>query len=376
MTLRFILLFNFKDFKYLVFYYFIEKGYLNSSIYQSIIQQLKTLIYNNFSYNLKMFEEFSSNPKISQFMHLYPKSQWKECITWVIIIGISAVENSFQKFLSTEDLKNLAESTPLPLSFQIPELKNTLSAMKETIDNMNLSLEKEDKKSKKAGVKKTQKLKRTIPNPILIESTPRFKVLDDVFSKQKWKKESPLHTIKEDNNSKSPLLIKSSPKPKPYQRVSSANKKNLKLGLNSENKSHETNKTEIKQFRSNQDINFTDRNFVASPTLEELLSNSRFTVRDDGKNNKNYDSGVFESKMSLENSVSKGEIKKRNSFAEIKKGPVSIAEGFLRNPLISQLAHKTKNGKKAESIEEDGSKISIRSYSPINSLMLLERDDF
>ena len=103
----------------------------------------------------------------------------------MIIIGISAVENSFQKFLSTEDLKNLAESTPLPLSFQIPELKNTLSAMKETIDNMNFSLEKEDKKSKKAGVKKTQKLKRTIPNPILIESTPRFKVLDDVFSKQK-----------------------------------------------------------------------------------------------------------------------------------------------------------------------------------------------
>ena len=68
-----------------------------------------------------MLADLGSNPKIGEFLHLYPKSEWKDCITHILIIGISALENSFKRFLPLEELMFISESTPLPLNFQIPD---------------------------------------------------------------------------------------------------------------------------------------------------------------------------------------------------------------------------------------------------------------
>lgn len=319
-----------------------------------------------------MLEAFSSNPKITEYLHLYPKSQWEECLVSIVIIGISALENSFKRFLPLEELVYLSESIPLPLSFQIPELKQTLAGMKETIDMMNLSLEKENEELRKTSrksstTKRTQKTKKTVPNPILVESTPRFKVLDDAFTKQKWKRESPMPIIRED--SKSPLL-KPSTKPKLSQKPLLGDKKFLKI-------SDIKPRIDVRPPKIPADGNFTERACAGSPTLEELLSNSRFTIRDDGKTCKNEESS--DSKQSLESSAVKRDASKRTILIGQQKCAVTIAEGFLKNPLISQLAPKDPFKKSARNSDynedETNSKISIRSYSPINSMMLLKDDD-
>lgn len=324
-----------------------------------------------------MLEELGSKPKISEFMHLYPKSQWKDCLTFIAIIGISALENSFQRFLPVEELGYLAETTPLPLNFQVPDLKNTLVNMKDTIDRINTSLEKENedfkRTSKKISSKSTQKIQRTTPSQILMESTPRFKVLDDMFNKQKWKKEASLNTIREEIN-KSPTAYQSSSKPKPLHKPLLGDKKNLVKGFESRLK-------DSKADARLADGNYTERPYAPSPTLEELLSNSRFTVREDPKLLKNEDfSGISESKQSFENSIVRKEQNSKSFYNDQKRFSVSIAEEFLKNPLISQLAPKKPENKQPknfrDTIDEDtASKISIRSYSPINSLMLLEKDD-
>ena len=273
----------------------------------------------------------------------------------------------------------------MPLSCQIPELKNTLVGMKEAIDKINSSLEKENdalkSTSRKSSTKRTQKLKRSIPNPILIESTPRFKILDDAFNKQKWKKESPMQTIREENN-KSPFIAKSSPRPKLAQKPSPGNRRNLKNSQNIETKLKEECKNDIKQLKLPPDGNMTERPYAGSPTLEELLSNSRFTIRDEVKLNKQEDyCTTSDPKQSLERSVQKKDQDRKNTSTQERKCAVSIAEGFLRNPLISQLASKelfkkTNTKVYREPVEEDtNSKLSIRSYSPINSIMLLEKED-
>ena len=337
-----------------------------------------------------MFEDLCSNPKISEFLHLYPRSDWQDCVSSILSIGISAIEFSFKRFLPLEELSYLAESTPLPLNFQVPELRNTIMGMKETIDKINMSIEKENneckKTSRKSQSKRTHKLKRTIPHPILIESTPRFKMLDDMFNKQKWKKET-MQTIREES-SKSPMLSRASPKPNTTQKMSPGNKRNGKQLQSSENIEknekfvRESTKTDMKKVKLPQEGNFTERNYTASPTLEELLSNSRFTVRDEVKVQRNEDfSAISESKHSFEASIQKKQDSiRKNSSCEQRKCALSIAEGFLKNPMISQLAPKEpmrKFGKhSAENAEDEmNSKLSIRSYSPINSVMLLERDD-
>lgn len=324
---------------------------------------------------LKMLEFLNSNPKIGEFLQLYPKPTWKECLKSVSIIGISALDSSFQRFIPLEELAYLAESTPLPLSFQVPELQSALMGMKETIDKINISLEKENEDSRrtarKSQSKRTSKLKKTTPSPILVESTPRFKMLDDVFNKQKWKKESPMQTIREETN-KTPIPRASS-KPKPVQKPFPGSRSSLKMTQVSE----KLVKNDSKLLKNPPDGNFTERPFTASPTLEELLSNSRFTVRDEIKPNKAED--LSDSKRSFEASIQHKDLPRKNSSCGPRKCAVAIAEGFLKNPMISQLAPKElfkKFVKSPEDKDDDmNSKLSIRSYSPINSVMLLERED-
>lgn len=305
-----------------------------------------------------MLEDFSKHPKISEFLHLYPKSDWKSCITSILIIGINTLETTFKKFIPLDELHYLSESSPLPLRLQLPDLKSTLSSMKEAIDRMNSSLEKqkenEDSKQCKSQVRKIPRPKKIPPNPILVESTPRFKVLDDAFNKQKWKKDSML-TIKEE--SKSSILSK--PRPKSSIKSSSLTKRTSKPVL----PNPETRKFDNKGLKLPAEGGFTERNYTGSPTLEELLSNSRFTVREEGKSGRGETFlANSDLKQSFENSLNTKGVRD-SALVTGKNCAVSIAEGFLKNPLISQLGLRKK--------EEKDLRMTGRSVSPICQIELI-----
>ena len=305
-----------------------------------------------------MQEDLTKHPKISEFLHLYPKSDWKSCLTSILIIGINTLEATFKKFLPLEELEYLSDSTPLPLRLQIPDLKQTLSTMKETIDKINNSLEKEDPKqsTRKSMTRKIPRPKKFVPNPILVESTPRFKVLDDAFNKQKWKKDLSMQTIKEESGKP---LIGNKSRPKSTLKSSSVNKRVQKLGPTTGS----GGKGMDKNLKLPVEGGFTERNYAGSPTLEELLSNSRFTVREEGRSGRGETLlANSDLKHSFERSL-RGKELKNSALDGQKECAVSIAEGFLKNPLISQLAFK----RRSLGDEADG-KATARSCSPINSL--------
>ena len=304
-----------------------------------------------------MLEEIINHPKISEFLYLYPKSTWKSCISSILIIGINTLETTFKKFIPLDELQYLSESTPLPLRLQLPDLKSTLSSMKEAIDRMNCSLEKEkeneDSKQSRGQCRKIPRPKKNPPSLILVESTPRFKVLDDAFNKQKWKKDS-MSTIKED--SKSSILSK--PRPKSSIKSSSLTKRISKPGL----ANPETRKFDSKGLKLPPEGGFTERNYTGSPTLEELLSNSRFTARDEGKSGRETFLVNSEIKQSFESSVG-GKVVRDSALAGHRGCAVSIAEGFLKNPLITQISFRDKKG--------DDLRMTGRSVSPISQVELI-----
>jgi hypothetical protein len=298
-----------------------------------------------------MLEEFSKHPKISEFLHLYPKSEWKSCIQSILIIGINTLETTFKKFIPVDELEYLSDSTPLPLRLQLPDLKQTLSSMKEAIDRINNSLEKENDDCRhRSSSRKVPRPKKLPPNPILLESTPRFKVLDDAFNKQKWKKEASVLTVKEDTRP----ALSSKPRPKSSLKSASLTKK-IPKPTNIEFKA----KIEAKALKLPAEGGFTERNYTGSPTLEELLSNSRFTVREEGKSGRGETFlANSELKQSFESSLNKKGVRD-SSLTGQKNSAVSIAEGFLKNPLIFQLGFKRDD----EKIRTIG-----RSCSPLTTL--------
>lgn len=137
-----------------------------------------------------MLESLSGNLVIKDFLYLYPRSQWARCSELVLVIGINSIQSKYSGFVSISELETISQGSPLSLAAQIPGIKAQLNHMFEDIENFNSNGHDEMKRSSsvtnynaKKPPKSSYTNKKEIKCPVLVESTPKFRVLEDGFNK-------------------------------------------------------------------------------------------------------------------------------------------------------------------------------------------------
>ncbi|CAG9331992.1 unnamed protein product [Blepharisma stoltei] len=291
-----------------------------------------------------MLESLSGNLAIKDFLYLYPRSQWARCCELLMVIGISAIQNRYSGFVSVSELETISHGSPLPLAAQMPGIKAQLKGMIEEIDNYNNDpAEKEFKRSSSVNNLKNKRPPRSsvnkeIPGPILMESTPKFRCLDEVFSKPKGKDSS----RSKENSNRSPLkTIKPStmqqPKGTPHRKVP-------KYLQNVDSKIRCDVKKDIQKFFNPDKKLLSEFQWISdeeiqrnpSPTLESITS------REDTNfpNKKPLFEDTFTYTETDENQSPGPKIKKKLPEQDFSSEVIQLADEFLNNPLISHLSRR------------------------------------
>ena len=86
-----------------------------------------------------MIELINKNPVIAEYLSLYPKSQWKDCLEHTLVVGIHTLQSQFSEFLSLEVLRQVSQS--LPSDSQVPVVTTKLESIKEELHYTNRSNE-------------------------------------------------------------------------------------------------------------------------------------------------------------------------------------------------------------------------------------------
>lgn len=363
-----------------------------------------------------MLDPICENLLIKDFLFMYPRNQWGKCVEFTLVLGINTIRKQESGFVSIEELSNMMKQ-----SFKkedIPDIKAKLSTMKEELEKFNLEAAKTEFPKRSSSANNNQKIrnlrppkpsqKKDAPKPLLIESTPRFKAPD--FTKTKNKENlsvKEVNYLNQENNKKNT--------------VKSENKLS-----HTRHRSH--TERQIGHHRRNQ----------PSPTLEELLCNSRLTQAEPSRieesnirkyfkpdelssisivdNKTNFD--AFGQYTALDETFTHVNIPEEKNYSprqadfqtprypvqvnfspndEYDSGILHIADDFLKNPLFSHMSknsttgsnkynHKTdKIGKGLRnkgrvlknSVDINGfqsERMGILNYSPISSF-IFEYDD-
>lgn len=212
-----------------------------------------------------MLGSLGRNSIVKEYLSLYPKSQWPKCLKYTLIVGIHSIQLHTADFLTTADLKALSKGPALPLSVQIPQIKSKLQTLKRDIKKLNDS-----------------KIPRSASVP------------HKHFKPKKTQRPPEINTETEKSVT---------PKFKAIERIANANKDSFP--------------------RTTTAVPYTVRE--NSPTLEELLSNSR------------------EVPFRAKHRPLKSRMVRENPNTEDGSGILLIADEFLRNPLICQLSKQTRS---------------------------------
>eukprot|EP00361_Fabrea_salina_P004394 CAMPEP_0202437824 /NCGR_PEP_ID=MMETSP1345-20130828/31118_1 /ASSEMBLY_ACC=CAM_ASM_000843 /TAXON_ID=342563 /ORGANISM="Fabrea Fabrea salina" /LENGTH=264 /DNA_ID=CAMNT_0049051769 /DNA_START=2650 /DNA_END=3441 /DNA_ORIENTATION=- len=259
-----------------------------------------------------MLDRLIQSPLLKEFLMLYPKSQWQECLETVAVVGLNSLSNSIPGFLCLEELKSVAQGSPLPLSVQIPDIKKKLLEMRKELEDINKSVES-NKVNRSYSLPHTNCKKPPKPKILAsqVESTPKFK-----------------GSLKCSRTLKKPPKAAKPKVPKYLQNVNSRIKDSVRKDLD--------------LFK----LGIQKKQVHNSPTLEELLCSSRTTEKE------NLES-AFNSPTFLNSS---------EKTCDYDSGVLNIADDFLKNPLFQSSIKTPKEETRGLRLSEISEENSLKNF--------------
>lgn len=135
-----------------------------------------------------MLKSLAKNAHVVEFLQLYPKPEWRSCIEYALVIGISTLKRDYPVALTSAQLRNLYDQTLHDLAKpQLPNVRAMISSLKEQVALLDESYNQADQALTsmlnvggyvERAEEKPRQAVRKLRSPKVGGETPRFNLTE------------------------------------------------------------------------------------------------------------------------------------------------------------------------------------------------------